>query len=236
MGCAVLLVALVTLGARNVPVLTSVDADVFALLDEEGNLDNGPALESGRLRAALHGVALDARVCLNDFEVHLRREVHGDDAALPLGHLRLAVIFEVGKLVDLVCRKAHLLECGHVHEHVLIAVLVGVLHVHFLHLRLLHALASFPRLLHSVAGDEVLELAPHKCGTLAWLDVEELLNLPHRALDSMVRPILKSLEVSMQIPLRAWTSAGLIAELARGGMWGAYATRAVTTRDASIPA
>mmetsp|Transcript_28278 Transcript_28278/g.83044 ORF Transcript_28278/g.83044 Transcript_28278/m.83044 type:complete len:202 (+) Transcript_28278:298-903(+) len=170
------------LGARDVAVLPRVHLDVLSLLDEERHLNHRSRLEGGGLGAALHGVTLDTRVRLLHPQSHLVRQVHGDDAPLPLGHLRIAVLFQIVDLVDLVLDQAHLLKGGHVHEDVLLAVLVGELHVELLHLCRHHILPRLPRLLDCVARDEVLELAAHKSCALAGLHVEKFLHLIHATL------------------------------------------------------
>ena len=140
-----------------------------------GTLTSLPGLERGRLGAPARPVALEPRLGHRDRQLDRRRDLDADDLAVverDLGdHLLDEVVLGVaeGDLGDV-----RLVVGLRVHEHVVVAVVVQVLHVLALDDRLLDLDPGVERLVDHGAGPHVADLRADERAALARLDVLEL--------------------------------------------------------------
>src|SRR2546428_3644456 len=161
-----------------------IDPDLVATLDEQRHAHAQSSLQSRRLRRAGCRVALETKVSLGDRENHRGRQLHADRIALVLteqgGHPVGEVAHRVAELSlverDLVVRRG-------VHEVVVRAVLVEVLHVAVVEPRPLEAVAGLKGLLNQVAPANVAQLHAHLGTAAPELDVLEFDHLVEIAVE-----------------------------------------------------
>src|SRR6266545_3964831 len=151
-----------------------VDLHDVPLVEEERHLDDGPALERGRLGAARGRVTADARVGLGDRELHERRQLDRHRAAVDEEDVDVGIFLEeVARVADLLRRQRDLVVGLRIHE-VIAVVLVEVLHVLVLEVDQLHFFAGAERVVDDAPLPHVLELGAHEGAALAGLDVLEI--------------------------------------------------------------
>ena len=124
------------------------------------------------------------------------RQFHVQRDALVGGHGRGLVLQQVVRAVaDGVLRDGELVVGVRVHEHELLAVLVGELHAALVDVGGLHLQARVESLVDDLPGEHVLQLGAHEGGALAGLDMLELdhgpelaaVELEHEAVLEVVR-------------------------------------------------
>ncbi len=153
-------------------------------LEEEGDGDLGARLEGGRLRAAGGAVALQAGLGVGDLEDDRRGELDEQHRLVVAGHDGVLVLEQVlRRVADDLGAHRELVEGVAVHEDVVGAVVVQVLHRPLVDVGRLDLDAGVERLVDDLAGEDVLQLGPHEGRALAGLDVLELDDGPQLALE-----------------------------------------------------
>ena len=167
-----------TLDSAQIFARAGVDLDLFALVDEQGNLDLRARLDGRGLGDVGSGVALDARIGLGNGQLDEVRRFDAEDVALVAQELDRGVFLdELEGVVE------HILADGNhvvrllIHEVVQIAVVVAVLIILALDESLFELCSRVERGLGHGAGHDVLHLRADECGALAGLDVLELHDL-----------------------------------------------------------
>src|SRR5690606_20053335 len=119
-----------SLHAGDVLAGAGVDADDLVLGHEQRHADHGAGLQGGRLAAGAGGVALHARVGLDDAQLDEVRRRDLDRVAVPQGdHAVLLALKPLGGVADAGLVGLDLLEGLLLHEVPVLAVVVQVLHV-----------------------------------------------------------------------------------------------------------
>jgi hypothetical protein len=160
------------LRARLVGTFLGVDDDLFANVDEEWHGDDGTAVERRRLVTTAGGVTLETRISIDNLESVWVRDFTANDLAVPLHDAALHSL--LNKLAHGDRRHAKLFKCFHVHEHVIVAIHVSVLHLGLAHLGELKLFTRAKRLFVRVTGEQVAKLGANERGTTTRLDVHEL--------------------------------------------------------------
>ena len=180
------------LDAGDVAPVAGIDADDVTDVEEHGDGDDRAGLESGRLGAALDRVALETGLGLGDLEFDEHRR--GDADELLAGILKLADIAFLEPL-GIVTHDAF----GHgqlvvglgVHEVVVLTVGVEVLHLADLHADLVELLTGTEGQLVDAAGPDVADLGADESAALARLDMLELDDGAHLAIDDDALAVLE---------------------------------------------
>ena len=97
---------------------------------------------------------------------------------------------DTGLLTDEFLRNHDLIVRGHIHEHVIVAVLVGILEGAVVYGLEFHLHAGVEGLVNDLARKHVLDGGAHESGSLARLDVLELNDLPQLAVEIQNRAVL----------------------------------------------
>ena len=121
---------------------------------KSGHVDHVAGLQRGRLGGAGDGVAADARVALDDLEVHGVGQGHADGLAVEEQDVGGGVVLdEVLGVAHLLDGQEGLLVVLVVHEVVVVAVAVEVLHLLLLDVGLAHHVAGLEGPVDGPAGD-----------------------------------------------------------------------------------
>src|SRR6476661_6453373 len=181
-----------TLHTLEVLARSRVHLDALSLLDEQGDLDDGAGFELRGFHRSRSRVTLRSRIGLDDGEGDRSWELDGDGHALVHRDLRLAGLREVSRGVahDL-ARHVHLVVRVLVHEHVLAAIGVQVLHRLALDDGEPDLHAGVEGLLDDGAGLDVAELRAHEGAALAGLHVLELDDLEQGSIEVEGHPVLQ---------------------------------------------
>ena len=172
--------------------VAGVDLDLGALLEEQRDVDRRAGLEGRRLGAAGGAVALQARLGVGDLEDDRGRQLDVEHRAVVGGDLGVLVLQEVVRgVADRRLGDVDLVVGVAVHEDVVGAVLVEVLHVATVDVRGLDLDAGVEGLVDDLAGQDVLELGAHERRALAGLDVLELHDGPQLALEVEDQAVLE---------------------------------------------
>ena len=155
--------------------VAGVNLDDLALVEVHGDLDDSAGVDRGRLGGTLDGVALKARVGLDDggLDEHRRGYAH----ELIVGEEQLADVVlaqPLGVLAHHVLGNGNLLIGLVVHEDVVGAVVVEVLELTGGEHDALELGAGVAGVLDDAAALDVAGLVAHKCAALARLDMLEL--------------------------------------------------------------
>src|SRR6266446_145309 len=159
-----------------------VDPDHIPGLDEERHLDHRSRLERGRFGAAGHRIAAKARVCFDDFQLDIDRELDPDQLALVPQQVGNAAFLEQGQhglehlLVD-----RHLVIGARVHEVVMGAVRIEVCRFGLVDADRREFVAAAKALLEDGPGQQVAQLGfddGARPGQLDVLDADDLQQLP----------------------------------------------------------
>ena len=114
--------------AAGVGTVLGVDLDAVALIDEQRDLNLGSGLNGGRLGAGVGAVALQARLGVGDGQDHGARQIDAQRGAVVEGDQAVGAFEqELGLVAQKGLRNHDLIVGGHVHEHEVVTVLVGVL-------------------------------------------------------------------------------------------------------------
>src|SRR5713101_8369383 len=161
--------------AGEVLPVAGVDLEDVSLVDEERDIEGVPRLEGGRLHGAGYGVAAHAGVAPGDAQLDCVGQLSGDGAPVPEEDVRVHVLLEeVPGLLERLAADVHLVIRLHVHEDVVVALLVEVLHLLLFDVRPAHLVARLQGGLEDPAGEEVADARAHERRALAWLHVLEL--------------------------------------------------------------
>src|SRR5438552_3733329 len=180
------------LHAFDVLARARVDLDALTLLDEQWHLDDRTGLHLSRLHRSRPCVTLRPRIRLDDREHDGGGELDGDRLALVHRDLRLTRLGEVpGRVAHDLARHVHLFVRVPVHEHVLTAVRVQVLHRLAFDDRKSDLHASVERLLDDRAGLDVPELRTHERSSLAGFHVLELDHLEQGSVEVQRHTVLE---------------------------------------------
>jgi len=161
-----------------------INLDLGAGLKEQRNLDFVAGLNRGRLRATGGTVTLQTRLRVGNLKHHRSGKlnvqrvslVHGDSSGLGLQHVVRGIPHHCGGHINLVVRL-------HVHEHVVLTILVQVLVVGTVHGSGLNLSASVKGAVNDLAGGNVAQLGADECATLTGLNVLELYDGPEVAVN-----------------------------------------------------
>src|SRR4051794_21285855 len=170
--------------ATEVTTVARVDLDLLALGDEQRHLDGGAGLESGRLVAAGGTVALNAWLRVGDRQLDRDRELDVEHGVLVPSHGRRHVLEQIVlRAGDRLAGHVDLVVGLAVHEDVVGAVLVEVLHLALVDDSDIDLGAGVEGAVDDLAGQQVLELGADERATLARLDVLELDDVPQHAVE-----------------------------------------------------
>ena len=152
-----------------------IDLDLLALVQVHRHLDRSARGDRGRLRAALDRVALEARVGLRDLDLDEHGRRHAEELIVSVEQRGVVVLDEpLGVVADEVGRNSDLLIRIVVHEVVVDAVVVEILHLLGDELHAVELRACIAGLVDRAAIAQVLDLVAHECAALARLDMLEL--------------------------------------------------------------
>src|SRR5918994_1810134 len=169
-----------------------VHLDPFAFPDEQRDLDHVAGLDRGGLHGVGLGVALHRGLGLGDRERHGGRKLDGDRRALMNRDLSVGALRNVvGGVADHARRHGQLLVALHVHEGVVVAVAIQVLHLLAFDDGQADLHAGIERALDHGAGPDVAELRAHERATLPRLDMLKLHDLEQRAVEVERHPVLQ---------------------------------------------
>src|ERR1700733_5247202 len=130
------------LAARQILARARIDAQNFALVDEQGHSHHGAGLELRRLGAAGCGIAAHAGIGLDHLELHVRRRSHLQGYAVPQGDDADGAVFQpLGTLAHRLLGGGELLEGIRHHEMKKISVAVQILHIRIDHIGRFHGVA-----------------------------------------------------------------------------------------------
>ena len=163
------------LSAGNELAGAGIDLDALALVEVHRDLDNGTGIDGRGLVGTLDGIALSARNGLGDLGDDEHRRVYAHELLLGVEQLAGIVLAKpLGVVTHKVGRNGNLLVGLIVHEDVVGAVVVEILHLLGEQLDALELGAGVASLLDYATGLDVLGLVADKSAALAGLDVLEL--------------------------------------------------------------
>src|SRR5690606_6490854 len=171
-------------GATQVATVAGVDFDLLAGGDEQRYLHRGTRLHRRRLRATGGPGALRPPLAVGDLPHHAGRQLHVPRLTRVGGHHHLGCRQQVvGGVADRGRGDRQLVVGLQVHEHVVLAVGVQLLHVPLVYGRRVDFDDCVEGPVHHLARAHVLQGGPHERSTLARLDVQELHDGPQLAVE-----------------------------------------------------
>src|SRR3954471_1837544 len=167
--------ALSSADARQILARAGVDLQDVALIDEERHLQAVAGLQRRRLHRSGDRVAAGAGIALHHLQLDGVGQVDGDGASVPEEHRGVQVLLEeVPRLAEPGGVDVALFVVLRIHEDVVVALLVEVMHLLFLDVGASYLLAGLEVLLQGAAGDQALVAGAHERRALAGFDVLEL--------------------------------------------------------------
>src|SRR4029077_13192715 len=149
----------VSLGAREVCAFGGIDFDFFAFVDEGRHLHDQAGFRFRRLRYAGRGGALQPGLDFRHGQNYGLGQFDADGFAIEKLHLDLEIGCEVlDGVSENVAGQVSLLVVFRVHEVVVVAVVVEVLHVFLVHVDLLDRVGRAEAVLEHGSGAQVAEL------------------------------------------------------------------------------
>ena len=155
--------------------VAGVNLNDLALVEVHGDLDDSAGVDGGRLGGTLDGIALEARVGLDDGGLDEHRRGHAHE--LVVGEEQLAGVIlaqPLGVLAHHILGNGNLLVGLVIHEDVVGAVVVEVLELTGGEHDALELGAGVAGVLDDAAALDVAGLVAHESAALARLDVLEL--------------------------------------------------------------
>ncbi len=185
-----------------------VDLELVANVHEERNLNHQAGAHRGGFRGVAGRVALEAGIGLRDFKHHERGRRHTDGLVLEKHHVDFHVVEqEVHVVSEHVGADAQLIVRLIVHEDVLVALLVEVLHRALVGVRLFQLLTALERSVDDRSGHHVLELGSDERLAFARLHKLMLDHRPRLPVDEHLEALLDVRGVRHVNPLRPLTES-----------------------------
>ena len=172
--------------------------DPLAHVKIHGNLHDSTGVDSRGLGTTLNGIALEARVGLGDLGLDEHGRINTHEVLVCIQKLANVILAQPLRIIaDEIGRDRNLIVGLHIHEVVVIAIAVEILHLGSGEGNALELRASVAGLLDNTTSPEVLGLIANERTALARLDMLELDDSAILSLILRPRPFLKSAVVML---------------------------------------
>ncbi len=154
-----------------------IDQEHVTFVDEEWHLNVQAGFDFRVLRSALRRVAFDARLGFDNLQLDAVRHVDPEDLALIAHDVDVHVFFEEVQLpLDLLFFQVDLVERFRIHERMLFAAGIQVLHLTVFDMSTAHVLTGAERTLDGVTVAQVFQLRADEGSAFTRFNVLEIDN------------------------------------------------------------